>query len=122
MPLPVQLLAMSPSSQKIISGFIKTKGKEYFSISNASAPVIIMDIDNPEGRSLLAQHRDSSKSIITLSLTPSIASAPTSNKIIQLQKPITGVELIRAAEKINKNIKNMFKKICFQLTLKAIMK
>lgn len=119
MPLPVQLLAMSPSSQKIISGFIKTKGKEYFSISNASAPVIIMDIDNPEGRSLLAQHRDSSKSIITLSLTPSIASAPTSNKIIQLQKPITGVELIRAAEKINKNIKNMFKKNMFSANPKS---
>lgn len=119
MPLPVQLLAMSPSSQKIISGFIKTKGKEHFLISNASAPVIILDIDNPEGRSLLAQHRESSKSIITLSLTPSIANGPTSNKIIQIQKPITGVELIRAAERINKNIKNMFKKSMLSANAKS---
>lgn len=112
MPLPVQLLAMSPSSQRIISGFIKTKGKEHFSISSASAPVIILDIDNSEGRSLLAQYLESSKAIITLSLTPNASNfnGAISDNVIQIQKPITGVELIRAAERIKENMKKAFKK------------
>lgn len=120
MPLPVQLLAMSPSSQRIISGFIKTKGKEYFAISNNSAPVIILDIDNPEGRSLLAQYLETSKSIITLSLTSGISNfnGAVSNNVIQIQKPITGIELIRAAERIKKNMQKLLKKNVLSAKLK----
>jgi hypothetical protein len=110
MPLSVELLAMSPSSQKNISGFIKTKGKTHFIMSDSQpAQVVILDIDNQEGRNLLLDYQtartQASESqanktqIITLSLSPLETSDPS---IIQIKKPITGIELIRAAEKINK--------------------
>ncbi|MBL4796073.1 MAG: hypothetical protein JKY50_01525 [Oleispira sp.] len=110
MPLSVQLLAMSQSSQRNISGFIKTKGKTYFSISDSQpTQVIILDIDNQEGKKLLLEHqtkqnitKDSIK-IIALTLSPSKDSC---SSIIQRQKPITSIELIRAAEKIRKLISN----------------
>ena len=110
MPLSVQLLAMSQSSQRNISGFIKTKGKTYFSISDSQpTQVIILDIDNQEGKKLLLEHqtkqnitKDSIK-IIALTLSPLKTSC---SSIIQIQKPITSIELIRAAEKIRLLISN----------------
>lgn len=110
MPLPVQLLAMSHSTNRNISGFIKTKGKTHFTLSDSqNAQVVILDIDNQEGRDYLlsfeSKRNPASASqppeiqLITLSLSPldSIDSS-----IIQIQKPITSIELIRAAEKIYK--------------------
>jgi hypothetical protein len=110
MPLSVQLLAMSQSSLKNISGFIKTKGKTHFTISDSqAAQVVILDIDNQEGRDLLLGYQTSRKQtdsplsntarVIALSLSPK---DNIDSSIIQIKKPITGIELIRAAEKIQK--------------------
>lgn len=98
MPLSVQLLAMSPSSQRTISGFIKTKGKKHFSLTESSSPeVLLIDIDNPQGKQYLSQFQYGNASIITLSLSKHEALPA---HILQIKKPITGVELIRSAEKI----------------------
>lgn len=114
MPLPVQLLAMSQSSQKNISGFIKTKGKTHFTLSDSqTAQAVILDIDNQEGRDLLLDfqtnriqaNKEHSRNIqiIALSLSPL---DNLDSSIIQIKKPITGIELIRAAEKIKKMSNN----------------
>lgn len=100
MPLSVQLLAMSQASLRNISGFIKTKGKTHFTLSDAQpAEVIIIDIDTQEGKDLFLQHRtnNTQSHIVTLSLSPVKDDGISS---FQIQKPITGVELIRTAEKI----------------------
>ena len=110
MPLSVQLLAMSQSAQRNISGFIKTKGKTYFSIIDSQpTQVVILDIDNQEGKNLLLAHQnrqnktEDSTKIIALTLSPL---KDTCSSIIQIQKPITSIELIRAAEKIRQLISN----------------
>lgn len=110
MPLSVQLLAMSQSSLKNISGFIKTKGKTHFTISDSNnTQVVILDIDNEEGRNLLLGYQTARTQtdkipsnitqVIALSLSPK---DNIDSSIIQIKKPITGIELIRAAEKIQK--------------------
>lgn len=105
MPLSVQLLAMSPSSHKTISGFIKTKGKHHFTLCEFNTPnAVIIDIDNPSGREQLDQYSNTQIQVIALSL-----SAPhiETESVITIQKPVTGVELIRAAEKINHLIQGL---------------
>jgi len=99
MTLSVQLLAMSQSSLRNISGFIKTKGKNHFVLSDApSAKVIILDIDNTEGKLLLSKLQDSQVHIITLSLFPK---SNTHDSTIQIKKPFTGNDLLQAANTIN---------------------
>lgn len=103
MPLSVQLLAMSHSSHRNIAGFIKTKGKTHFTLSESeNAQVIIIDIDNQEGRDLLSQLQPTQSHIIALALSPA---EHIDSSIIQIKKPITSIELIRVAEKIKAFIK-----------------
>lgn len=98
MQLSVQLLAMSHSSHRNIAGFIKTKGKTHFTLSESqNAQVVIIDIDNQEGRDLLSQFQPTQSHIIALALSPA---EHIDSSIIQIQKPITSIELIRVAEKI----------------------
>lgn len=100
MPLSVQLLAMSQASLRNISGFIKTKGKMHFVINDSQpAEVIIIDIDNKEGKDLLLKYKKNPvpSQLITLSLSPAKQDNTSS---IQIKKPVTSIELIRAAEKI----------------------
>ncbi len=99
MPLSVQLSAMSKSSYRTISGFIKTKGKTHFKLCEQQAPeVIILDIDTAEGKNLLLQYQYNDTQVIALSLSTQIES---SSSVVHIQKPITGIELIRAAERIS---------------------
>ena len=101
MPLSVQLLAMSPSSQKTLSGFIKTTGKNHLILTDDLAPdVLIIDTDSSEGKRLLSQYLISEIKLITLSLSQK-DDIPES--VIQIQKPFSGIEILRSAEKI-KNI------------------
>lgn len=98
MPLSVQLLAMSQSSQRTISGFIKTKGKHHFSLTHSSNPdVLIIDIDTALGKQYLSQFENSNSQLITLSLSKD---DDIPDSVWQIKKPLTGVELIRLAEKI----------------------
>jgi len=98
MPLSVQLLAMSPSSQKTLAGFIKTTGKKHFVLSDDLMPnVLIIDIDNTQGKQYLSHYQNSETKLITLSLAQQ-DDIPAS--VIQIQKPFTGVEILRSAEKI----------------------
>ena len=101
MPLSVQLLAMSPSSQKTLSGFIKTTGKNHLVLTDGLTPdVLIIDTDNSEGKRLLSHYLNSETKLITLSLSQQ-NDIPES--VIQIQKPFSGVEILRSAERI-KNI------------------
>lgn len=104
MPLSVQLSTMSQSSHRNISGFIKTKGKTHFQLNDQQEPdVVILDIDSEEGKSLLAEYQNKKIQVIALSLYP--LDKPSSS-VIHIKKPITSIELIRAAEKINTQSKN----------------
>jgi hypothetical protein len=110
MPLPVQLLAMSHSSHRNIAGFIKTKGKTHFTLSDSeNAQVVILDIDNQEGRDRLLELQSNklhsnAVHVVALSLSPS---DNIDSSIIQIKKPVTSIELIRVAEKIkSKSIKH----------------
>jgi hypothetical protein len=101
MPLSVKLLALSQSSQRNISGFIKTKGKKHFLVTESNSPTVtIIDIDNSEGKQYLSNLESTNTHIITLSLSES---PNTSSNIVHIKKPITGVELLRAAEKIRQS-------------------
>lgn len=98
MLLSVQLLAMSPSSQKTLAGFIKTKGKNHLVLTDDLMPdVLIIDIDNTQGKQYLTHYQNSETKLITLSLSQQVE-IPAS--VIQIQKPFTGVEILRSAEKI----------------------
>jgi len=104
MPLSVKLSIMSQSSHRNISGFIKTKGKTHFKLSDQqNTDVVIIDIDSEEGKSLFSEYRNNRAQVIALSLysieKPSLS-------VIHIKKPITSIELIRAAEKIKKQSKD----------------
>jgi len=98
MPLSVQLSAMSQSSHRNISGFIKTKGKTHFKLSDQQgADVVIIDIDSEEGKALFAEYQNNETQVIALSL---YSLDKSSSSVIYIKKPITSIELIHAAEKI----------------------
>lgn len=93
---------MSASSLRTISGFIKTKGKHHLILTDELVPdVLIIDIDNPKGQQLLSHYQNSGINLITLSLSQQ-ENIPAS--IIQIRKPLTGVEILRSAEKIQNSL------------------
>lgn len=91
---------MSPSSQKTLAGFIKTKGKNHLVLSDDLMPdIFIIDIDSTKGKQYLTHYQYSETKLITLSLSLSQQTdIPAS--VIQIQKPFSGVEILRSAEKI----------------------
>ena len=108
---------MSQSSHRNISGFIKTKGKTHFKLSDQQdSDVVILDIDNEEGKSLLTEYQNNHTQVIALSL---YSLDKPSSSVIHIKKPITSIELIRAAEKIRKQNKDQVNKSGIKLKTAA---